>query len=756
MKQIKKMIAVVMTLVVGTAMADAVDWSQYSHSFGIAFPGYSGSETLTDFPVLVKLSAELNGFQYSECKLANGGDLRFSDSEGNLLSHEIDTWNPSGVSLVWVKVPSFNAGTVIKAYYGNETPVAVTASDVWSNGYKAVWHLNEGGLTMANSVAGNADLEVWRIGEKATKAIAPVVPEQPGVLGNAVAFGRGDMYGALSTTNDTVLLGGAGSFTVELWAFQDHHDPAATSSEAVLFEEFDGALAWGRKDAVEIAEQSGGKIVTKGVFAGVDPEWKVVVPEWAGSYLPPRNEWNHFAFAYDSSSRGINVQNGTVVLSKTASGWGSLVSNPGRQIFVGNSTAASIDSWRGNIDEVRISSVARSVDWLKASYDCVVESDFASYSLLENDWAKYSHKFTVSFPGYAGGETLTNFPVLVRISEDSPSGFRYADCCKANGGDLRFADRDGNLLASEVDTWDPSGTSLVWVQVPSLTASTKIIAYYGCPFAHSVNASDVWTNGYKAVWHLNEGGLTMANSVAGNADLDVWVYYNKATKAITQVVPEQPGILGNAVAFGRGDMYGALSTTNDTVLLGGAGSFTVELWAFQDHHDPAATSSEAVLFEEFDGALAWGRKDAVEIAEQSGGKIVTKGVFAGVDPEWKVVVPEWAGSYLPPRNEWNHFAFAYDSSSRGINVQNGTVVLSKPASGWGSLVSNPGRTLSIGNTNAASTDSWRGNIDEVRISSVSRSADWLKASHDTVKSASFATYGAARENVPTGMMIIYR
>ena len=731
MKQIKKMMAVVMTLVVGTAMADAVDWSQYSHSFSIAFPGYSGSETLTDFPVLVKLSAELNNFQYSECKLANGGDLRFSDSEGNLLSHEIDTWNPSGVSLVWVKVPSFNARTVIKAYYGNATPAAVTASDVWSNGYKAIWHLNESGITLVNSVAGRADLEVWLWGAKSSTAQS-VVREQPGILGNAVSFGSPSRYGALCSTNDTVLLSGAGSFTVELWAFQDHHAPAEAPGESYLFNEHDKIVA--------ITEESGGKIQTRGVFTGASLEFK-------GDYLPPSNEWNHIAFAYDSSSGAVNVQNGTTVATKPA--YGSLTSSAG-QIFIGNYHSGGPNSWIGKIDEVRISSVARSADWLKASHDCVAEDNFASYALLENDWAKYSHKFNVSFTGYAGSETLTNFPVLVRVSENSPSGFHYADCRRENGDDLRFADSDGNLLASEVDTWNPSGTSLVWVQVPSLTASTKITAYYGCPFAQFVNAPDVWTNGYKAIWHLNEGGLTMANSVAGNADLEVWRIGEKATKAIASVVPEQPGVLGNAVAFGRGDKYGALSTTNDTVLLGGAGSFTVELWAFQDHHDPAATSSEAVLFEEFDGVLAWGRKDAVEIAEQSGGKVVTKCVCtAGV-------VPEWAGDYLPPRNEWNHFAFAYDSSSKGINVQNGTVVKAKSASGWGSLVSNPGRQIFVGNSTAASTDSWPGNIDEVRISSVARSADWLKASHDTVKSASFAIYGAARENVQTGMMIIYR
>ena len=39
-------------------------------------------------------------------------------------------------------------------------------------------------------------------------------------------------------------------------------------------------------------------------------------------------------------------------------------------------------------------------------------------------------KFAVA--GYTGGETLTNFPVLVRISDNAPAGFTYADVRSAS------------------------------------------------------------------------------------------------------------------------------------------------------------------------------------------------------------------------------------------------------------------------------------------------------------------------------------
>ena len=53
-------------------------------------------------------------------------------------------------------------------------------------------------------------------------------------------------------------------------------------------------------------------------------------------------------------------------------------------------------------------------------------------------------------------------------------------------------------------------------------------------------------------------------------------------------------------------------------------------------------------------------------------------------------------------------------------------------------------------------NSFPGKIDEVRVSNVSRSADWVKASHDTVTESAFAVYSAAKENGRKGMIIFFR
>ena len=53
--------------------------------------------------------------------------------------------------------------------------------------------------------------------------------------------------------------------------------------------------------------------------------------------------------------------------------------------------------------------------------------------------------FTVA--GYTGASTLSGFPVLVRIAENSPSGFSYDDLqSKSTGADIAFVGMDGGGL----------------------------------------------------------------------------------------------------------------------------------------------------------------------------------------------------------------------------------------------------------------------------------------------------------------------
>ncbi len=101
---------------------------------------------LVNFPMLIKIKEGApKGFEY---KYANpdGSDIRFVDSDGNILAHEFDTWDPAGESIVWVKVPLYAKGMSITMCWGElvdkTAPAARDPKEVWAE-YVGVWHMDD-------------------------------------------------------------------------------------------------------------------------------------------------------------------------------------------------------------------------------------------------------------------------------------------------------------------------------------------------------------------------------------------------------------------------------------------------------------------------------------------------------------------------------------------------------------------------------------------------------------------------------------
>ncbi|MBR1920468.1 MAG: DUF2341 domain-containing protein [Kiritimatiellae bacterium] len=110
--------------------------------------------------------------------------------------------------------------------------------------------------------------------------------------------------------------------------------------------------------------------------------------------------------------------------------------------------------------------------------------------------------FTVN--GYdANRETLTDFPVLVRISKTAIAGFDYDDLMfPSTGDDIAFLAADGTALAYDIDTWDPTGTSLVWVKLPSMAQGTQFVMYWrSSKSGKTLNGNNAFSD-YVGVWHL--------------------------------------------------------------------------------------------------------------------------------------------------------------------------------------------------------------------------------------------------------------
>ncbi|MBK9262030.1 MAG: DUF2341 domain-containing protein [Polyangiaceae bacterium] len=107
----------------------------------ITFDNQSGP-AIDDFPLLVRLDA--TRIEYARTS-PNGADLRFVDADGiTVLPHEVEAWNPDGISFVWVLVPDIDATSTdhIFMYYGD--PAAGVAPDplkLWKS-FVGVYHLS--------------------------------------------------------------------------------------------------------------------------------------------------------------------------------------------------------------------------------------------------------------------------------------------------------------------------------------------------------------------------------------------------------------------------------------------------------------------------------------------------------------------------------------------------------------------------------------------------------------------------------------
>ncbi len=125
--------------------------------------------------------------------------------------------------------------------------------------------------------------------------------------------------------------------------------------------------------------------------------------------------------------------------------------------------------------------------------------------------AGFDHAVTFTVAGYTNENgtvrsALADFPVLVRISEAAIPGFRYDDVRSPTSDDVCFVGMDGTPLAFEIDTWDPTGTSLAWVRLPSMENGTQFVMCYGAETSGKDVCDDNPWSAFTAVWHMGEEG----------------------------------------------------------------------------------------------------------------------------------------------------------------------------------------------------------------------------------------------------------
>ena len=334
---------------------------------------------------------------------------------------------------------------------------------------------------------------------------------------------------------------------------------------------------------------------------------------------------------------------------------------------------------------------------------------------LTSSWA---YKAQLTFDNGSRAESLVNFPVLVHLTAGN-FDFSHA---QVSGQDIRFFDSDGTTpLSYEIESWTGS-EAFIWVKVPQIDASSttdSIWMRYGNPSAaDGQNATAVWDTNYKGVWHLKEAtGATSADSTSnGNNATPL----NSPTQGAAKI---DGGLTFNGLASGMED------NVSSTFGLGTA-SVTMECWAYL-----SSTSLHGAFIKI--GGISPNQGYGIGV----GGQVA--GAYAFHNPGNQILGlyegNRWmdAGTFT---TGWHHFAFVIDASQHPHVYYDGTQIYSDagtvPLAPASSITHIGGYTGSVGENRH-----FNGTLDEVRVSSSVRSANWINAQYASMTD-SLITYGS--------------
>lgn len=324
------------------------------HSCAITFPGYNRAETLVNIPLQVVLGSNISGFSYTQFAAPGGADLRFTtENDTNLLNHEVDTWNPDGVSRVWVQLPALTSNTTLRAWWGNSVwtnpPASTTNGATWSAGYVGVWHLETGGVTDSTAGAHAAN------GNTATLT--------NGLIGNGAVFNGASAAIQVPWSADFDL---ASNFEVQGWFQVAAADKPAVNNFLTLTAKEAPASFTNRN--WWLALRNDGRLWWK-TSADLDTTNATDLADSA---------WHHFAAVHDGTAARLYVDGSQAAIDATP----GLAGTQNAPVWFGNESGTT-RHFKGLLDEMRISNVSRSSNWVWAVYQNIASNSvFTSFGAV--------------------------------------------------------------------------------------------------------------------------------------------------------------------------------------------------------------------------------------------------------------------------------------------------------------------------------------------------------------------------------------
>jgi hypothetical protein len=503
-------------------------------------PALGCSDNLTNFPVLVSitdatLKSAANG---GRVRHSSGYDIVFRAADGMAsLDHEIEKYDPTTGELVaWVRIPTlvYNADTTIYMYYGNPEITAPTANPtgVWDTNYVGVWHLKE---TSGGSEAIKNSKTDSRHGT--TTGHSPTLAAT-GKIGNGISCdpSSSDQYIQIANESDFRF---TDSFTVSGWmqanSWDNGSDPiyqALVSKGWVLDYGGGNFGGWqlGRK---------GRDYDVNARFVNVDNNEDKKSETSAGTY---NSGWHYLVGVYSKSGSDWTVRlyaDGTAQTPDTSYGY-DVNNSDGYALAIGATTRWSGKGWKGSIDEVRISNVARDACWTETSYN----NQNAPGTFITLGSEEPSFVMT----GYYLGNGVDNRAITgVGFQPDiviikSSSAVNPVCSTSSMGGDAKELGNTTNFVSGLIKSLDADGftvgtdnrvnassTNYYWVAFKAGAGELKVSSYVG----DGVNPHSITGVGFQPDWVVvmssNSGDVARHRSSSMSNTAYFETYANDAT-----------------------------------------------------------------------------------------------------------------------------------------------------------------------------------------------------------------------------------
>jgi len=300
---------------------------------------------VTNFPVLIRLRED--NFDFAQAKV-DGNDLRFTKSNGDPLSYEIERWDASaGQAEIWAKLDTVygnDSTQSITMYWGNPNASGTSNGGAvfdTASGFQGVWHLSE----PESAISRDATINGYN-GTPSTPAPLAV----SGVIGGAQQFnGTSTSIEMPGTENSTLNFPENSTYSVSAWVLVDsldnlHHAIVDKSDLQYGLEVFGPENSW------DFYQFNAAKFWDGSRSPATAKKWVYLVGVRSGLEQHLYVNGNYAVGILDTAlSTRARDEGGTVMI-------GMLSNDPETRFF------------KGKIDEVCIANTARSADWVKLCY----------------------------------------------------------------------------------------------------------------------------------------------------------------------------------------------------------------------------------------------------------------------------------------------------------------------------------------------------------------------------------------------------